>query len=586
MRIRIASTLAAIVLLTACTLGASRITATLTVTNIPAAGNSIQVNADGAKSWVAAVTTPASEILIGSGASSSATNLYRHFGSYPPTGTPVVSQTASNVVRFIGAPGNPMTLTLVGSWGAVGYVTNSVGTATNVIVPFGSYPSSGARTAVANQLALDLDTWATSPFSVGTALLTNYVDRSTAQVVVGAKTLMSVTTSNLVNYGSAISSPGAGTASQQFGAGSAANGDRSLAVGTASVGGDDAVGIGVNTVANADDAVAIGRLAAATAPAALAVGTGAAAGDTNAVSIGSGAISSGQDAMAFGTGSSASGDYSIAIGTGTEVTHTNAIAIGIGASSSADNQVVLGSTSQTVLVPGAASITNLIAGNLVNYGNPFRSAGSGTRSEQIGTSAAASGNDSVAVGYGASAGGASSIAIGASSSSSANDAITIGSATAAGTNSVAIGRQAYSGTANQIVLGTNIHTVSIPGHVTIADDTTLTETRFTRVDNASLANGNNAGVDPGNTAYMRITAGPTGAFAICGIAGGADGRVIFITNATGQHLTIANDSGVDPTATNRIYTETGSDWTSTGNCGLILIYDSSAARWRLIGKSE
>jgi hypothetical protein len=103
-----------------------------------------------------------------------------------------------------------------------------------------------------------------------------------------------------------------------------------------------------------------------------------------------------------------------------------------------------------------------------------------------------------------------------------------------------------------------------------------------RNNNTTLAGGNNAACDFGEDAvYVKIQAGPVASFTINGIADGRDGRILILDNATGQTMTIANDSGVDPTPANRIYTRTGTD-VSTGTAGVVaLIYDSDAGRWIL-----
>lgn len=107
--------------------------------------------------------------------------------------------------------------------------------------------------------------------------------------------------------------------------------------------------------------------------------------------------------------------------------------------------------------------------------------------------------------------------------------------------------------------------------------------RYTRANHTSLANGNNAGVDFGTKVFSKIKAGPTAAFAICGITGGTDGRELILWNATGFNMTISHDSGVEPTAANRIYTATGADVVTTANGSARLIYDSEDSRWLLIG---
>lgn len=105
------------------------------------------------------------------------------------------------------------------------------------------------------------------------------------------------------------------------------------------------------------------------------------------------------------------------------------------------------------------------------------------------------------------------------------------------------------------------------------------EVAFPQLAHTSFANGNNAAADFGDTLYVKIKAGPTGAFTLAGIQDGRDGRMLILHNATGQNMTLANDSGIDPTASNRIYTLTGSDITTTGDGSFTLIYDSDSSRW-------
>lgn len=105
------------------------------------------------------------------------------------------------------------------------------------------------------------------------------------------------------------------------------------------------------------------------------------------------------------------------------------------------------------------------------------------------------------------------------------------------------------------------------------------EVAFPQLTHTSFANGNNAAADFANTLYVKIKAGPTASFTVAGIQDGRDGRMLILHNATGQNMTLANDSGIDPTASNRIYTLTGSDITTTGDGSFTLIYDSDSSRW-------
>lgn len=293
---------------------------------------------------------------------------------------------------------------------------------------------------------------------------------------------------------------------------------------------------------------------------------------------------------------------------------------------------------------GGAHLTNG-----ANYGLAFSSPGSAANSEQFGDGATASGTASTALGVISTASGYNSTAIGANSTASGRYSITIGglasqtnsiaiglgsvsagagsialgnnAVVGAYTNSMAIGGSSANTADNEIMLGSALHTVKTAGiisgptitnatyHGTIGllaggylngasgTNTTLTNTiskgtfNFTgdlalqRANHTSMANSNNADIDFGTGSFAKIKAGPTGAFAICGIAGARNGRLLVLYNATGQDMTIAHESGVEATATNRVVTMTGADVTGTGNSSAILFYDTDATRWVLISTS-
>ena len=124
------------------------------------------------------------------------------------------------------------------------------------------------------------------------------------------------------------------------------------------------------------------------------------------------------------------------------------------------------------------------------------------------------------------------------------------------------------------------------GNITANGTNTLNSAlAYTRKNNTALASGNNnAGVDCSTNVYLKVS-GPSAAFAINGVNGGYNGRILVIQNSTGQTMTIANDSGVDPTAANRIYTGLSQDLTITNSPGVVvtLMYDSAATHWTVIG---
>ena len=273
--------------------------------------------------------------------------------------------------------------------------------------------------------------------------------------------------------------------------------------------------------------------------------------------------------------------------------------------------------------------------NAANFGTPFRSPGGGTASEQfglnaaaltnaasafgdaasaqgidstaigtstlatktydtaLGATAAASGGSSTAVGVNSLASGYGSIAAGFGASAIATNANAIGSgSTGAYDYSTAIGWASQTTVTNQIMLGQASGTVQVPGGFQVIGGTTNShfigtntwdgDVSFLRKNNTSLANGNNAAVSVSTNIYTKVS-GPSGAFAINGIAGGRDGRIVMLQNSTGFTMTIANDSGVDPTAGNRIYTGTGADVALANNPGFCtLIYDSAATRWIVV----
>lgn len=239
----------------------------------------------------------------------------------------------------------------------------------------------------------------------------------------------------------------------------------------------------------------------------------------------------------------------------------------------------------------------------------------GTNSTAVGELSETDGISSTALGNTATGGGDNSIAIGTGSEAGADNSIAIGNASFVQeihTNSIAVGFNALTTDKNQIMLGspglstvvqnnlfvqTNLNVgknVSIAGNSSVAGLQTNgayigtnnfvanSDIAFTKLSISSLANSGNAAVAVGTNVFFEVS-GPTGAFAINGIASGRDGKLIIVKNSTGQTMTIANASGTDPTAANRILTGTGADVSVTSNPGMAtLIYSASDSRWILM----
>ncbi|MFM2414525.1 MAG: hypothetical protein RI911_218 [Candidatus Parcubacteria bacterium] len=86
----------------------------------------------------------------------------------------------------------------------------------------------------------------------------------------------------------------------------------------------------------------------------------------------------------------------------------------------------------------------------------------------------------------------------------------------------------------------------------------------------------------GNASYIRLdTSGA--AQTLTGIAGGADGRLLTLTNAdTSNAVTLTNNDAAS-SAANRIITGTGANLTIAAGASVNLIYDAVDTKWRVVG---
>ena len=260
-------------------------------------------------------------------------------------------------------------------------------------------------------------------------------------------------------------------------------------------------------------------------------------------------------------------------------------------------------------VPMASPIQNVASSEAFGIGAQAL----GTYSVGVGDSCI-SGTNAVAVGYSAWAGlnATHGTAVGSGSTVYGRDGTALGFYASAGSNAVALGQYA-SAAANSVVLGgpgttnvsspgvyagnggllTNLNGAAIQAatitNAALANNLSLTgmvshvgDVSFANYALSSLANGNNADLAVTTNTFVNVS-GPTGVFTICGIANGRDGKLLILVNRTGQVMTVANDSGVDAIAANRIYTSTGAPVVAANaNCSAIFIYSGSASRWILV----
>lgn len=108
-------------------------------------------------------------------------------------------------------------------------------------------------------------------------------------------------------------------------------------------------------------------------------------------------------------------------------------------------------------------------------------------------------------------------------------------------------------------------------------------TAFAKNFNGGLANdaatGSNQTLTTPTTPLVRLTSGTLAS--IDGIPAGQAGQFLVLMNATGVSLNINDETGA--TTANRIRTGSGSVFSFANNAAVFMIYDSTSARWRMIG---
>jgi hypothetical protein len=139
------------------------------------------------------------------------------------------------------------------------------------------------------------------------------------------------------------------------------------------------------------------------------------------------------------------------------------------------------------------------------------------------------------------------------------------------------------GTIGALSLGTISNTTivgaTVTGQIKFDSDGQL---HHGRLDNTTITGGN-ATLNPDKATFIRFT-GLTADVNLVGISGGADGRMLYIyNNHDSWDLKIMNDSSLETTAANRIYTNTKADKGGSNGMNMgIFIYDSSASRWIML----
>lgn len=514
---------------------ASRIEATITITNTPVTGGLIQFNSQG-RWWTNNTLASTNWIITTNSTKASATNLYTHAVQNPWSNVVNVAWLNATSLLFSANIDAALSCTVTGAWASVTLRTNTVQTSGPIVMP---YPTNTTETVRTNQASSLMDWLRTNSLvrPLATGSFSNLVDVSTAQAVasktftqstysgtIGALTngywtngtLASPKLTNAVNYGSAFSSPGTNTQSEQFGLSAEAPGLGALAI-----------GYSADSISNAS----------------IAIGYNATASGHYAVTLGSLATASGYQSITIGTSSQASGYRSVALGTSAQATHQNSIAIGYAVATAQTNEIRLGG-SQDVVIGGLLFVekgaTNFaLKGISTNTGALLKD---GTYTNAI----------------------------------LQNPSVTNLSGTASGLLATTVSGSAFT------LTNANLREVTLGGSNTLAGDLALTARAVT-----TLANGYNSGVNIGTNYFVRLSGGTAGVTNAGFVAGSRDGEIHLLEITGGTNFVVLNDSGLEATAGNRIITGTGGTLVITNNPQYLqVIYNSAASRWRVIKASQ
>ena len=394
---------------------ASRITATITVTNAPST-NGMQIIFNGSDTRTFSNSQSATLILTNGTVGGTATNINLHLSATPFTLTTMQSMPATNQIRFTGGIGQAVAITFAGSNIATAtYSTQTVSSAQVVRVPLAVEVATN-QVGIASQLTLDLSTLSTNPIGRDSVMGSNFITLTSTQIVSGPKQftgtntftnshwgggtnlntrtegglitnqlwnkfagtntvgtevvtnfqvisnaqINNLTVTNGTNVGRAFESYSNLVTSLQLGRGAMATNDQSTAV-------------GYTSLATGQFSFAGGAGAQATASSAAAI-IGTASG-VGSVAIGD-STASGLSSVSIAYLSTASGENSIIVGVGGTASHSNSIVFGSSTASTDTNQILLGDSTYIASFGGKAAFANsLIVGTASRFTPPASFAG-------------------------------------------------------------------------------------------------------------------------------------------------------------------------------------------------------------------
>lgn len=119
----------------------------------------------------------------------------------------------------------------------------------------------------------------------------------------------------------------------------------------------DKVVLGYGAAASSPVSVAVGVRASTVNGYTVAVGENAAASGPSSMAVGASAKATHSKSMAVGTSAEAKDSYATALGCNARAIHNRSVAVGYYATTTAANQIMLGTSSETVVIPGSIEIS-------------------------------------------------------------------------------------------------------------------------------------------------------------------------------------------------------------------------------------
>ena len=222
---------------------------------------------------------------------------------------------------------------------ALGYSTDASGSSSLAV---------GNNTTASQTASTAIGSSAKASGNEATAVGTDSTASHSSSIAIGTKSTASADKSIAIGMQS--------TASGIYGTAlgyQASAGMNTIALGyKASASGTYATALGYSSTASGDDSIALGLHATASGTYSTALGYSSTANGTDSSALGRGCTASGSYSTALGYGSKASGLYSTALGYIANATHMYSSAIGYYAKTTTSNQIVLGTSSDTVYIPG------------------------------------------------------------------------------------------------------------------------------------------------------------------------------------------------------------------------------------------